>query len=530
MTIEQQAASISHDEIVSLLHDRQNASEQIVTLTTQVDELQHQLDWFKRQLFGTRSDRRVIPENHRQLALGESLQPHDDAAPVAETTVRTHSRKKRKSSSDDEVKLRFDASVPVEVIEIPNAEVEGNEDDYDVVSEKVIDRLAQRPGAYVVLRLVRKVYKKKSSGEFSCPPAPAAVLDKSFADVSFLAGLVIDKYRYHLPLYRQHQRLEAAGVHVGRSTLTSFVQQVADLLSPIYMDQFASILSSDVLAMDETPIRAGQKGKGKMKTGYFWPIYGDQDEIVFPFSPSRGGGLVEVGFERISRRTAQRRLCRVSTLRRESQTGIVHAQCWSHARRKFIDAQAIEPELAGRILDLIASLYQHEEKIRERRFQDDRKRLYRAQHCKPIVEDVFSTLEQAMHEHLLLPSNPFTKAAHYALDREDALRVFLEYPNVPVDTNHVEREIRPIAVGRKNWMFCWTELGAHHTGIIQSLLATCRLQGIDPYVYLVDVLQRVSTHPARDVALLTPRLWKKHFADNPMRSDLDRIRTRDPAG
>ena len=90
-----------------------------------------------------------------------------------------------------------------------------------------------------------------------------------------------------------------------------------------------------------------------------------------------------------------------------------------------------------------------------------------------------------------------------------------------VDTNHLEREIRPIALGRKNWLFSWTELGAHHVGVIQSLLATCRLQGVNPYTYLVDVLQRISSHPAKDVHLLTPRLWKKHFANQIMRSDLD---------
>jgi transposase len=125
---------------------------------------------------------------------------------------------------------------------------------------------------------------------------------------------------------------------------------------------------------------------------------------------------------------------------------------------------------------------------------------------------------------VLLPSNPFTQAARYALEREAALKVFLEYPDVPLDTNHLEREIRAIALGRRNWLFCWTEIGARHVGIVQSLLASCRLQGVDPYIYLVDVLQRVDTHPAFEVQLLTPRLWKQHFADHPLRSDLDRFR------
>jgi len=114
--------------------------------------------------------------------------------------------------------------------------------------------------------------------------------------------------------------------------------------------------------------------------------------------------------------------------------------------------------------------------------------------------------------------------ARYALEREQALRVFLEDPNVPLDTSHLERQIRAIALGRRNWLFCWTEVGARYVGLVQSLIASCRLQGVDPYVSLVDVLQRIDTHPAFEVHLLTPRLWKQHFAQNPLRSDLDRLR------
>jgi hypothetical protein len=99
--------------------------------------------------------------------------------------------------------------------------------------------------------------------------------------------------------------------------------------------------------------------------------------------------------------------------------------------------------------------------------------------------------------------------------------VFLEYPNVPVDTNHLERALRPIPMGRKNWLFCWTEIGAQYVGILQSLIQSCKLQQVDPYVYLVDVLQRIDTHKATDVHMLTPRLWKIHFAQQPLSSDLN---------
>jgi hypothetical protein len=175
-------------------------------------------------------------------------------------------------------------------------------------------------------------------------------------------------------------------------------------------------------------------------------------------------------------------------------------------------------------LDFIGQLYHQDAQARERQLADAALLTFRTEQATPVVDACFAWLDRTLREQILLPTNPFTKAARYALDREAALRVFLEYPNVPLDTNHLERESRVIALGRRNWLFCWTEVGARYVGIVQSLLASCRLQGVDPYVYLVDVLQRIDTHPAFDVPILTPRLWKPHFAANPLRSDLDRLR------
>ena len=208
----------------------------------------------------------------------------------------------------------------------------------------------------------------------------------------------------------------------------------------------------------------------------------------------------------------------------QTVNGLVHAQCWSHCRRRFVEAAAIEPPLVAQALEFIGALYHQEAQACERQLTEAALLTFRAAHAKPIVEAFFTWLGRTLREHVLLPTNPFTKAAQYALEREPALRVFLEYPDVPLATNHVEREIRAIAMGRKAWLFCWTEIGARYVGIVQSLLASCRLQGVDPYVYLVDVLQRIDTHPAFEVHLLTPRLWKQHFAPNPLRSDLDRLR------
>ena len=171
---------------------------------------------------------------------------------------------------------------------------------------------------------------------------------------------------------------------------------------------------------------------------------------------------------------------------------------------------------------VIAELYKTEAVGRAQRLSPEKVVAQRTEQVRPIVDRFFAWLKTTLEENLYLPTNPFRKAADYALTREKSLRVFLEYPDVPLDTNHLERAIRPIAMGRKNWLFCWTEVGAKYVGIFQSLLSTCRVQGINPYTYLVDVLQRIDTHPASEVEWLTPRLWKERFAGNPLRSDIDR--------
>ncbi len=129
--------------------------------------------------------------------------------------------------------------------------------------------------------------------------------------------------------------------------------------------------------------------------------------------------------------------------------------------------------------------------------------------------------DKQCQRHDLLPSHPLSKALKYAMARVDSLKVFLSDPDVPIDTNHLERALRPIPMGRKNWLFCWTELGATQVGIIQSLLVTCKLHGINPHTYLVDVLQRISQHPASQAIELAPRVWKEKFANNPLHSELD---------
>ena len=347
------------------------------------------------------------------------------------------------------------------------------------------------------------------------------MLEKSYADVSLLAGMLVDKFRYHLPLYRQHQRIQAAGITVSRASLTSWVAQAAWLLEPVYEAQRASVLASQVLAMDETPIRAGRsQARGKMKTGFYWPIYGDRDEVIFPFAPSRAHRVAEAllgGFEGTLLSDGYPAYEAFA----EKRSKVVHARCWAHTRRYFVRAEDVEPQRADQALGWIRTLYAHEEVIRERSLDRRDTLAFRGEHSKPIVDAFFAWLRDELQGAALLPSNPFTVAAHYALEAQRGLEVFLADPDVPIDTNHLERALRVIPMGKKNWLFCWSELGAHQAGHVQSLLTTCVLHGVDPYTYLVDVLQRVDLQPQSRVHELTPRLWKDHFGHAPLGSWAD---------
>jgi transposase len=309
-------------------------------------------------------------------------------------------------------------------------------DQYDTIGEKRSDRLAQQPGSDVVLEYIRPIIKHKASEELISPPRPSAVFPGCMADVSVLAGMLVDKFAYHLPLYRQHQRLADAGITLSRSTLTHWVKRSIALLEPIVAAQLQHILHSQVLAVDETPIKAGKQGKGKRHQGWFLPVFGEDEEIVFTSSPMRAAQHLEAV---------------------HSLPVVDRCFAWCHAQRQRLD---------------------------------------------------------------LTPSHPLSKALAYATKREAQLRVFLSDPEVPPDTNHRERARRVIPMGRRNWLFCWSEVGAKQVGVIQSLLTTCRMQGVDPYVYRVDVLQRVSLHPNRDCIALTPRLWQERFAKAPLHSGL----------
>jgi hypothetical protein len=270
--------------------------------------------------------------------------------------------------------------------------------------------------------------------------------------------------------------------------------------------------------MDETPIKAGRAGKGALKTTWYWPVYGEDNEICFTWSASRGSEHVKRQLGDFSGTLLSDGYAAYDAYAK-GRPQVTQAQCWAHLRRYFERAQGSDPA-ADEALAIIGELYRIEQTIRHRELTQQAKLDYRAQQALPVVDTFFAWCHQQRQRADLVNSDPLARALVYADNHQAQLKVYLGDPDVPIDTNHLERALRVIPMGRKNWLFNWTEVGARQVGIIQSLLTTCRLHDVEPYTYLVDVLQRIALHPAREVEQLTPRQWKTRFADQPLCSDL----------
>jgi transposase/uncharacterized coiled-coil protein SlyX len=319
-TIEQlQAQVLAKDQTIDQLSQR-------------VQALAHQVDWFRRQMFGSKSERRVLQENSQQIPLGEILDQGSAVAPPSKRrVVAEHTRAVNKAKDEGESLPFFDETrVPIETIELPVPEALATMP-YDRIGQKITYRLAQRPAAYVVLQYIRPLIKLRESGRLVSTPAPAGVLEGSRADVSFLAGMLVDKYQYHQPLYRIHQRLEGAGFTLSRPWLTQLSQQSIALLEPIYQAQLASIKQSRIITMDETPIKAGREVQGKMRTAWFWPVHGEHQEICFPYAPTHQKEHI---FKILGRHFAPDTVLLTdgndSYARYAQAVGVEHARCWAH--------------------------------------------------------------------------------------------------------------------------------------------------------------------------------------------------------
>lgn len=331
------------------------------------------------------------------------------------------------------------------------------------------------------------------------------MLERTTVDVSFLVYVILAKYQWHLPLYRQEQMLKSQEIRLSRDTLIRYVIACASLLKPIYVALGVELFQLSHLFGDETPVTVKLKEKGYSETR-FWAFMGELG-CAFYHTPTRAFKEVEPLIKSFQGKLQ----CDGYTVYEKiSKTfpEVVLVGCWAHARRKFIEAeQGGNPELAKEALRHIRALYRLERWFRDKELKPPDVVRLRRRHAQKILGLFQRWLKARASDPALLPKSLFMGAVHYTLKRWDALSRYVDDPQLAIDSNAIEREFRPVAIGRKNWLFCASEVGAESSAILYSLIASCRLANVDPWDYLTDVLERISEHPAARINELFPCNW-----------------------
>lgn len=370
------------------------------------------------------------------------------------------------------------------------------------IGEHVRERLACKPIEFFVRREVFPQYACRPCDRIQAAPVPAAILDRSQADASVLAQVAVAKYLDHLPLYRQEAIYARSGVELSRSTQAEWIGAIGVALSPLVDALRRELLTQPVLHADETPVAQLDPGAGKTKRVYVFAYRSaERPLIVFDYCQSRSGLHAQrfLGDWRGSLMVDD-----FAGYKALFASGATELACWAHARRKFIDLdKASASPIAQSAIQRIAQLYRIEADAKD--LAHEARQAHRKHYAAPVLQGLHDWLRE-LHPKVLGSSGTAT-AIGYTLKRWTALLRYLDDGRYPIDNNPIENAIRPIALGRKNWLFAGSETAGKRACAVMSLLATAKANGHDPHAWLSDVLERLPTTRDRDIATLLPQSW-----------------------
>jgi len=488
-----------------LPQDVSTLQQMVLTLLEQIDDLHGQLYYLKRQLFGKKSEK--LDPNQRLLF--ENLYEEVKAKLEEQNppkTERTPTRRNRNHNG----RRPLPASLRRETLEIEPDE-QGKvcsvcHNPKDRIGEEVTEKLEFVPACFYVKRYVRPKYAcRQCQGHVSIGPLPPMAIDKGIPGEGLLAHIITSKYCDHIPLHRLENIFKRSDIAINVSTMCDWVGWCADLLEPLVKRMHELIRLSPKINTDDTPLPVKSKNrKGSTYNGFLWVYIDDQNHVVFDFTPdrSRAGPLKFLGpysgYVQADAYSGYDEFFRISEA---TEVG-----CNSHARRKFEYALDSDPVRAARLMVLWGQLYEIERQAKEENYDPAQLLHARQTQARPIFAEIKPVLEE--YKHQVLPKSPMGKAVGYALNQWDALMRYTEDPQLDIDNNISERALRMVVIGRKNYLFAGSEAGAQRAAIIYSLVASCKLHHIDPFAYFVDVLKRVSTHPADKIDELLPGGWK----------------------
>jgi transposase len=470
-------------------------------------QLKQQLEQLKKMIFGSRHER-FIPSSATDPQLALDIKTEATATVNVTSTkqisyTRTNVAVEQKPLQHPG-RMKLPESLRREEIIIEPAE--------DITAcrkmgEEITEVLEYQPGELYVKQYKRIKYARPGNNGVVIGKLPCRPIEKAMAGEGLLAQIVIDKYVDHLPLYRQMQRFERSGVKLSYSTLTDWVSDTCKLITPLFEALKAEVLKSNYLHADETPIKVMDKDKkGETHRGYYWVYQNSIDKIVF-FDYQEGRsreGPAEIlqnfrGYLQTDGYVAYDVF--------DKNKNIAQIHCMAHARRKFNDALDNNRAVAGHAMQEIQKLYAIERNCKEQNLSFGAIKDVRQRQSVPILDSLGKWMKDEYIK--AMPKSSIGQALAYSIERWGKLSLYAENGMLNIDNNPVENSIRPVAIGRKNYLFAGSHEAAKRSGMLYSLLGTCKMHGIEPYGWLKDVLQRIADYPINKIHELLPHHWNK---------------------
>ena len=469
-------------------------------------QIKQQLDQLKKMIYGSRQER-FIPTDINPSQLSLAIEAEEaafcnvmDAKKI--TYIRTNTSVEQKPIVHPG-RMKLPETLRREEITIEPAE---DTSDCKKMGEEITEVLEYEPGELFVKKYVRVKYAKPQNLGVLIGQLPARPLDKAMAGPGLLAQIIIDKYADHLPLYRQMQRFERNGFKMPYSTLTDWVSGTCRLILPLYEALKAEVLTSNYLHADETPIKVLDKDKkAGTHRGYYW-VYQDSIKkiVFFDYQESRGRegptGILE-DFEGYLQTDGY---SVYEIFDKRKQITLMH--CMAHARRMFNDALDNDKERSDYALKQIQQLYAIERICKEESLNFAEIREVRQQKSVPLLESLAKWMRDEYMQ--VTPKSAIGKALAYSLERWSKLSLYTENGMLNIDNNPVENSIRPVALGRKNYLFAGSHEAAQRSAMLYSLLGTCKMHGVEPYTWLRNTLEKIATHPINRIKELLPHHCK----------------------
>jgi transposase len=474
-------------------------------MQSRVDQMQFQIDQMRRLMYGAKRERFIPNRDENQMTLPFDIKQDD--APEKQQEVITYVREKKKRENHPG-RLSLPDHLPVEEIIIePDEDTTGMK----CIGKEVTDHLELIPAKLFIKRYIRPKYIKQEDKDSMTHQGviadlPVFPIEKGMAGPGLLSQVMIDKFVDHLPIYRQIERFKREGIKIPSSTINGWQEAICNLLEPLYENLKHRVLSQGYLQVDETPIQVLDRNKkGKTHRGYHWVYYSPLERMVlFDYRDGRSREGPQKLLENFTG-YLQTDGYKVYDLFANNNS-ITHLNCMAHARRGFEKALDYDKPNAEYAMGMFQKLYAIERKAREENLNPDQRHKLRLDESLPLLNELGKWMANIYKT--VLPKSPTGKAIAYSIPRWDNLMNYLKDGSLEIDNNLAENAIRPIALGRKNYLFAGSDRGAERAAMFYSFFGTCKKNNVNPFDWLKKVLEVIPTYKVNRLDELLPQHLK----------------------